>query len=193
MKLKYKLAIRVPGRQWWTELEFMYDTGADCLSFNENDIPAITGPYRDAIPLLGEEPVITGNGTVVRRMILVEITILDNKGRRMCPWVRVDALVEQPRLNVTVPRVDGRHMRRMLYYSTVPTKGNELIISNSRFKPLPAPAPLKDRADSTFNSLAGGVRAPSHLFIFPPVLLPIEEPIYTEQAKNWPKAAPRWA
>lgn len=113
---------------WWTELEFLYDTGATSMMIYEGDIPQIFGPRQPGTVL---EPLVVGaktfeglGGQIVCNEIELEATLLDKEGKRLTPWTRLAVAIRRgPYVpGHGIPRLDGTLMRELLYCCTSPTK-----------------------------------------------------------------------
>ncbi|KAJ5214883.1 hypothetical protein N7468_010562 [Penicillium chermesinum] len=130
----YNIALRAPGAEWWCELEFLYDTGADYMEIWEQDLPAILGPNRENLPIVGNTMVFSARSSYVSRIIELESTLLDSKGRRMCEWHRITCLIgSRPEHHPgIVERTDGSTLRRLFYFATVPNDAFDMVIADSR-------------------------------------------------------------
>ncbi|KAJ5711115.1 hypothetical protein N7488_005271 [Penicillium malachiteum] len=119
----YTLAVRIPGKNWWTELEFMYDTGATDMMLFKADLDLIAGPIRDPPLRVIEENIVYGvAGNIVTPIVQLEATILDTRGRSLGPWLRVPTRVNERPGPVAGhapgtrgnPRVDGGGLQAVL-------------------------------------------------------------------------------
>lgn len=120
-----------------------------------DDLESIVGPYRDPVPVLGDMRITGFNGAAsVMSIIGLDITLLDKKGRKICPWTRVDCLVDATKpSSESLNRVDGGTLRNLLYYLTVPSINGHLVISTGRLGLLNAPRShnRKDRSLDLFS------------------------------------------
>ncbi|KAJ5573546.1 uncharacterized protein N7459_007973 [Penicillium hispanicum] len=136
----YMVAIRFPGYEWWTELEFIHDTGSSMMGIFEGDFVSMMGPHRPGqapnlypIRAMGTYEIETGNGKVIRDVITIEVTLLDPKKKlRLCPWTSVQCAVRPGNWDPERHRNDGPWIRTMLYTGTSPSQERRLHISNSR-------------------------------------------------------------
>ncbi|KAJ5613825.1 hypothetical protein N7528_007479 [Penicillium herquei] len=149
----YTLAVRIPGNNWWTELEFLYDTGATDMMLFKSDLDLIAGPIRDRPLRLIEENIVYGvAGNMMTPIVQLEATILDSRGRRLGPWLRVPTRVNETagvaghapgtRAN---PRVDGGVLKQFYYYLTSPDRDITLTIAKSRHEMFPLAGGLSER------------------------------------------------
>ncbi|KAJ5726125.1 uncharacterized protein N7483_007482 [Penicillium malachiteum] len=141
----YTLALRIPGRNWWTDLEFLYDTGASDLLLFRADIDLIAGPIRNpALRIIEENTVYGIIGDMTTPVVELEVTILDTRGRRIGPWIRVPGRIDE-RAGVNGrtpgtrgnPRLDGGVLRQFFYYMTSPDNDITLTIAKSRLGMFP--------------------------------------------------------
>ncbi|KAJ5740988.1 hypothetical protein N7493_000860 [Penicillium malachiteum] len=137
----YNIALRLPGRNWWTELEFQFDTGCSDMLLYEADLNLIAGPERD--------PALTGTGgTILTPIIKLEGTILDARGCRMGLWISFCCQVDDYDYQANPPfsgvpgsrkfsRLDGGLFRKYYYYMLSPDQDYTLKIADSRHALLP--------------------------------------------------------
>lgn len=90
------------------------------------DLDEIAGPVREPIPVIAQEEILTAGGRLIFvHVISLEITVLDRRGRRMCPWIRIDARVDdQSPFDRQNHRLDGGALRNLFY--SLMSRDNEL-------------------------------------------------------------------
>jgi len=122
------VAIRLPGRRMWNELHFIFDTGASFMNIWSDDVNTLATPVKGFLreiinPLvIGQRLQTVASGVQYTfDLIEVEVTLLDYKGRRMCPWERVPTIVQN---GTYVPgrneRLDGPWTRSRFYAVSLP-------------------------------------------------------------------------
>ncbi|KAJ5738603.1 hypothetical protein N7493_001758 [Penicillium malachiteum] len=150
----YTLAVRIPGKNWWTELEFLYDTGGVDMILFKADLDLIAGPIREPPLRVIEENIVYGvAGNMTTPIVQLEATILDTRGRRLGPWLRVPTRVNERLAPVAGhapgtrgnPRVDGGVLRQFYYYMTSPDRDITLTIAKSRHGMFPLAGGLSER------------------------------------------------
>ncbi|KAJ5702250.1 hypothetical protein N7488_009798 [Penicillium malachiteum] len=129
----YKIAVRIPGVRWWTELDFIFDTGADRIMIFDSDIPNICGPNNANFRTIGSTQVYGMSAEADRHVIVLEVCLLDEKTRRMTPWTMIDCnIVPGAARNANGSinsRVDGPVFRHLLYNCFVPDGHKNLFIA----------------------------------------------------------------
>ncbi|KAJ5627021.1 hypothetical protein N7528_004448 [Penicillium herquei] len=129
----YKIAVRIPGIRWWTELDFIFDTGADRMEIFDSDISNICGPNNADFRTIGSTQVYGMNAQADRHVIVLEVCLLDEKARRMTPWTMIDCnIVPGVARNANGSinsRVDGPVFRNLLYNCFVPDGYQNLFIA----------------------------------------------------------------
>ncbi|KAJ5716165.1 hypothetical protein N7493_008076, partial [Penicillium malachiteum] len=127
---EYKIAIRIPGVRWWTELDFIFDIGADRMEIFDSDIPNICGPNNAEFRTIGSTQVYGMHAEADRHVIVVEVCLLDEKIRRMTPWTMIDVSGVARNANGSInSRVDGPVFRHLLYDCFVPDGHKNLFIA----------------------------------------------------------------
>lgn len=151
------LALRLPGYNWWIEMEFVYDTGANMMTIFESDIEALMGPQHPGtvgvncppIPLMGSLEITTNNGNVTRPIYELEATVIGQAGKRITPWTRVPCHVnpgEHPAEDFL--RLDGPILRYLLYVSSIPNNTGNITASTNKLSihfGKSAAVPVRDR------------------------------------------------
>ncbi|KAJ5735007.1 uncharacterized protein N7483_000132 [Penicillium malachiteum] len=143
------MAVRIPGYKWWSELQFMHDTGATMLALYRGDIRTIMGPFGPPndppLRVAWSTVFYTANGPKTQEIVQLEVTILDGRGERLAPWTRIQASLmdgdHQPGVNA---RMDGPWLRYMMYYANVPDGNLDLFIADTQkelMDHLPVPNP----------------------------------------------------
>lgn len=96
----------------------------------------LMGPYRPPeykVPVVGYAASNTFNGIKMDRMIELEVTILDGRGRRLNNWTRVLAFVMNGSYQCgVIGRPDGVFVYQSLYTATAPTEWPTLHIGTSK-------------------------------------------------------------
>lgn len=132
--------MRLPGRTMWTELRFIYDTGASCMSLWSDDIDTLATPLK-TIPgeviqplVIGQRASVVASGAQqVLPVVELEVTLLDHKDRRMCPWERIPAVVQTGRyIPGRCERLDGPWTRSRFYGATVPDSSFSMHIATDK-------------------------------------------------------------
>ncbi|KAJ6008496.1 hypothetical protein N7540_012472 [Penicillium herquei] len=132
---EYKIAVRIPGVKWWTELDFIFDTGADRMEIFDSDIPLICGPHKATFRTIGSTQVYGMHTEADRHVIIVEVCLLDENIKRMTPWTMIDCNIvpgnpQHANLNGSLSsRVDGPVFRHLLYNCFVPDGQKNIFIS----------------------------------------------------------------
>lgn len=103
------------------------------MSLFRDDLEIIAGPQRPPqtpeVVAMGMVSVIIADGsTVYYDLIMVEATLTDGRGKRICSWVRTPAYIMpgtyRPGRN---NRLDGQWIRRSLYTGSAPTQTRRII------------------------------------------------------------------
>ncbi|KAJ5241840.1 uncharacterized protein N7469_000167 [Penicillium citrinum] len=140
----YNLAVRIPGYQWWTELQFVYDTGSSIMIFNAECIDRMMGPYHPgiagipepALPCMGHVGLITAMGGVNRPVYEIEACLLNDAGnRRLTNWIRVPVCLAgiggSPPCDTPL---DGPFLNYLMFVGCVPNGTGEFVVSTSKTK-----------------------------------------------------------
>lgn len=127
----------MPRAFWWTELRFLYDTGASQTDVYESDLPVIAGPGIAQMPVIGTVTTHTATGSYLTKSIQLEVTVIDNKGRRISPWTRIAVNVRTDRQysindvhGLSNVRHDGNELRKLFYFAQIPNGLDSLHIAN---------------------------------------------------------------
>lgn len=144
----------MPGLEWWAELDFIFDTGANSTMMYEGDMVEIVGPRRPGsritAPSINTTRIVGIGGSLICRVVELEMTILDKKKRRLAPWTKTNvALIpgDYDPVNDT-PRIDGYAIRSMLICCTVPTQPRTtltIVPEKHSLIHLPTPPPQDQR------------------------------------------------
>lgn len=136
---QFRIAIRLPGRKYWVDMSFLHDTGASMMHIYEFDVDMLAVPLHaphdtPARPMIiAQNTIYTLAGPRVYDIIEIEAAILDEKGRRMCPWERIPTAVSEgswkPCLN---ERLDGPFTRGRFYTANVPDGDLSMQIANDK-------------------------------------------------------------
>ncbi|KAJ5765676.1 hypothetical protein N7520_005235 [Penicillium odoratum] len=133
----YQPALRIPGYNYWDEMNMIWDTGAGYMRLYEGDLITITGsqrPENRPIRILGWARSVAGDGHVTNTpAVAIEVTLRNNRGKLMSPWVRTAACV-QPGFYLPgrSSRLDGPWLRYSLYAGIAPDGRCEVIFATSR-------------------------------------------------------------
>lgn len=134
------MAVRIPGFDWWHEIEFMYDTGANLMNLWESDIETLLGPFHPGgagmpipeLPVLGTLEVSTLLGTTIRAVLRIEVAILRADGKRMTPWTKIPFYLMEGDAPPGGVRCDGPIMRHLLFMTHTPDNSGKAIASTSK-------------------------------------------------------------
>ncbi|KAJ5171983.1 hypothetical protein N7492_004576, partial [Penicillium capsulatum] len=137
IRLQYKLALRIPGYEWWDELEFLHDTGAGMMNIFRGDIRTLMGPFgppRQRPPrVLWTTQFATGAGNVTREIIELEVTMLNNNRERIAPWTRIQvSLTNGDYRPGESLRPAGPWLRYIMYTATVPNERLDFCVADNK-------------------------------------------------------------
>ncbi|KAJ5795268.1 hypothetical protein N7457_001867 [Penicillium paradoxum] len=101
----YEVAVRIPGNNWWSELRFCYDTGADIMTLYQGDLQFLMGNSQTEPTCMGMDKLTFANmSSQYMPVVELEVSILDVLSRRrMTNWVRVQCQVFRGHCTPTAP------------------------------------------------------------------------------------------
>lgn len=106
---------------------FLYDTGAEIMSINQQDVDQMHAMSGLEPPTFGQAQLYTGNGVVSRRVVEIEVSIRYHNWAVMCPYVKVLAAVNPDN---TADRLTGPWMKFVLFTATSPAADNMYLADN---------------------------------------------------------------
>jgi hypothetical protein len=106
---------------------FLYDTGAEIMSINQQDVDQMHTMSGIVPPTFGHTQLVTANGLVSRRVVEVEVSIRDHNWAVVCPFVKVLAAVNPDN---TADRLTGPWLKFVLFTATSPSDDNLYLADN---------------------------------------------------------------
>ncbi|KAJ5720423.1 uncharacterized protein N7483_008357 [Penicillium malachiteum] len=189
----YRIAVRIPGVKWWTELDFIFATGSDRMEIYDSDIPIICGPNNTTFRTIGSTQVYGSNTEAERQVIIVEVCLLDEEFKRMTPWTMIDCNIVPgvPRnpaaTGAIAARVDGPVFRHLLYNCFVPDGHKNIFISiTKRGMHLPKPLAVDEREPPSIGEGIINLETTSFRNQWPPGPIPVAPKNLSPRAKGVP-------
>lgn len=137
--LKTRLACRLPHcPEWYEELDFVFDTGAEIMNVYWQDLTIIMGHYDPNQvgypPIIGVIYINNVSGTVLRYVVELEICHIDPvQNLRMTPWVRVQTTVTPGSYTPqSTSRLDAGVLRHLLYMGFAPDGNDNLYLAMNK-------------------------------------------------------------
>lgn len=138
------MAVRIPGVDWWSDLQFVHDTGASCMTLYQEDIDTMLGPFHPGVmgqpipqlPVLGTAVCAAWNDSSnTYNLYRLEVAVLDKHKRRITPWARVPCILNPGRAPVNTDdtnRLDGPLLHYLLYVFSTPDNTGKITAATSR-------------------------------------------------------------
>ncbi|KAJ5158815.1 uncharacterized protein N7500_008466 [Penicillium coprophilum] len=132
-----KLALRLPGADWFAEFDFVHDKECSMMSIYQADLETLLCPIGSTVgPTI---PVVTmartrvsGGSIITRQVIELETTILDGDRRKMIAWTRTMCSLNPGSWTLSaVPRLYGPILRDLLNQGASPA-GRNSHVANTR-------------------------------------------------------------
>jgi len=126
---RFRLALGFGDPSLVTNVTIANDTGSNLQTIFDTDLANLNCNI-NAYPV-GLNPVFTAGGIVQRRMILIQMQILQANGDEVSPWFEEKAVITPVLPGATQCRLSGNEMRNHLFFATA--LGNaSLFVAQSR-------------------------------------------------------------